>query len=460
MLVDELAALDLFAGVSREQLQRLVSASEEVSYEAGEVLWSAGAPSDYWWVNLEGTLDMVRMAGSEEIVVGQFSEPGRWAGGFGVWDENAAYFATGRANSHGRLLKVPVAALRALVADLPLVTHLAEGMFRTVRNIEASARQRDALLTLGTLSAGLAHEINNPAAAATRAVDSLEGAMADALQALDGLAGGQITAEQFTALGELRREAIEAPVIVDPIALVDLEDELSSWLGARGVDRDWILAPALAARGLRGEWCARVEDVVQGPALSAAFEWIASTLTVASLLGEVKESTRRISELVAAVKSYSQMDRGALQRVDLTEGLESTLVMLGHKLRDGIVVVRDFAENVPQVEVYPGELNQVWTNLIDNAIDAMDGSGTLTITTRLEGDDVEVGISDSGPGMPPEVAARAFETFFTTKDVGAGTGLGLDIARRIVVERHGGRIHLHPSPTGTTAHVTLPVTQR
>jgi signal transduction histidine kinase len=184
---------------------------------------------------------------------------------------------------------------------------------------------------------------------------------------------------------------------------------------------------------------------------------VASTFAAATLLSEVKESTRRISDLVAAVRSYSQMDRASMQRIDLIDGLESTLAILAHKLHDGIAVVREYGADVPMVEAYSAELNQVWTNLIDNAVDAMDGTGTLRVATRVEGDDVVVEIGDTGPGMPPEVAARAFDAFYTTKDVGKGTGLGLDIARRIVVERHGGKITIDSQPGETVLRVYLPV---
>jgi signal transduction histidine kinase len=174
----------------------------------------------------------------------------------------------------------------------------------------------------------------------------------------------------------------------------------------------------------------------------------------------VKESTRRVSELVGSVRSYSQMDRASMQRLDVTEGLESTLVMLGHKLRGGVTVVRDYADDVPKIDAYAGELNQVWTNLIDNAVDAMNGVGTLTVSTRPDGDQVAVEIGDTGGGMSPDVVARAFEAFYTTKDVGKGTGLGLDIARRIVVERHSGTVGITSVPGKTVLRVTLPVTQR
>jgi signal transduction histidine kinase len=186
-------------------------------------------------------------------------------------------------------------------------------------------------------------------------------------------------------------------------------------------------------------------------------EWVASTFSVATLLGEVKESTRRISELVASVRSYSQMDRASMQHIDVADGLDSTLAMLGHKLRDGIAVVREYSADVPRIDAYAGELNQVWTNLIDNAVDAMEGTGTLRVATRLEGNNVVVEIGDTGPGMPPHVADRAFEAFYTTKDVGKGTGLGLDIARRIVVERHGGTITIDSRAGATVLQVRLPI---
>jgi signal transduction histidine kinase len=197
--------------------------------------------------------------------------------------------------------------------------------------------------------------------------------------------------------------------------------------------------------------------VLEGSALQPGLELVANTFSLATLLSEVKESTRHISELVAAVRSYSQMDRASMQQINVTDGLESTLVILGHKLRSGVKVERAYGADVPRIEAYAGELNQVWTNLIDNAVDAMDGAGTLRVATSLERDNVVVEIGDTGPGMPPQVAERAFEAFYTTKDVGKGTGLGLDIARRIVVERHGGTITIDSRPGATVLRVRLPV---
>jgi signal transduction histidine kinase len=330
-------------------------------------------------------------------------------------------------------------------------------VYGTARRIEATARQRESLVTLGRLAAGLAHEINNPAAAATRAVSALEGACQMLLSSLTRLSQDEISARQFTALDALRREIEPGSAALDALARADLEQDLSQWLSRHGVEQGWTIAPPLAAAGVDLAWCERAATVLDGAALEPGLEWVASTLLTATLISEVKESTRRVSELVAAVKSHSQLDRGSMQTIDVTEGLESSLVMLGHKLREGVTVVRDYDADVPRFEAYAGELNQAWINLIDNAVDAMCSDGTLRVSTRVADDAVVVEIADTGPGMPPEVVARAFEAFYTTKDVGKGTGLGLDIARRIVVERHGGTITIDSHPGETVLRVSIPL---
>ncbi len=460
MQVKDIRSLSVFDGLSDEQLGELVAAGSQVPIEPGVELFHEGEHADYWWVLVEGALDLYRHIGREDTRVGRMDVPGRWAGGFRAWDEHGVYLASGRGVLAGCLLRVPATALREMCDRwFPFGGHLIEGLYGTARTIESTARQRESLVTLGTLAAGLAHEINNPAAAATRAVDSLEGACRTLLTSLGRLAQGEISATQFTALDGLRDEITTRPAVVDSLEVADLEDALSSWLGAHGIARDWVIAPPLATAGVETAWCDRVSAVLPESALEPALEWVASTLTTSTLLGELKSSTRRISELVAATRSYTQMDRASLQHIDVTEGLESTLVMLGHKLREGrgVTVERDYGPDVPQIDAYAGELNQVWTNLIDNAIDAMDGEGTLRLTTRAEDDAVVVEVADTGSGMSPQVVERAFEAFYTTKDVGRGTGLGLDIARRIVVERHGGTIAIDSQPGRTVLRVRLPV---
>jgi len=458
MLADDVRALALFDGLRDDQLAELVEAGAEVRIEPGLDLFREGQPADFWWLLLDGAIELVRHIGREDVVVGRMDVPGRWAGGFRAWDEHGVYLATGRGVADGRVLRVPATVLRERSsAWFPFGAHLIEGLYRTARTIESTARQRESLVALGTLAAGLAHELNNPAAAAGRAVESLEDACRTLLSSMDHLARGEISPAQFSALDELRRELGPPAGEPDPLALADLEDVVSSWLARHGIDRSWAVARPLAAAGVDVPWCERAATILPGAALEPGLDWVASTLSVAGLLAEVKESTRRITDLVAAVKLYSQMDRASIQPTDVADGLESTVAILRHKLGPGVEVVRRYGADVPRIEAYTGELNQVWTNLIDNAVDAMDGTGVLRLETRADGDHVVVEIADTGPGLPPEVAARAFEAFYTTKDVGRGTGLGLDIARRIVEERHGGRISIDSRPGQTILTVRLPV---
>jgi signal transduction histidine kinase len=462
MDVDELRSIELFTGLTDDQLAELADGGQEVAFGTGDVLFTEGDHADEWWVLLGGSLDLVRRVGREDVVVARMDLPGRWAGGFRAWDDNGIYFATGRGATPGRVLRLDAPRLRELVNHwFPLAGHLIGGLHHTARSIESTVRQRDALVTLGTLAAGLAHEINNPAAAASRTVDDL-GRCCDALlEALTRLAGDEVTATQFAALDALRRQRT-APEPLDALAEADRESELATWLESHGVSDPWGLASVLTTGGIERAWCEQVHEALGDQALEPGLEWVSATISSESLLKELKEAIRRISDLVAAVRSYSQLDRASRQRVDVREGLESTLTMLGHKLRGGVTVVRDYDE-LPPIDAYAGELNQVWTNLVDNAVDAMEASGTVTVRTRTEGEWVVVEIADTGPGMAPEVAARAFEPFFTTKDVGHGTGLGLDIARRIVVERHAGMIDIEVpahAGEGTVMRVSLPQTAR
>jgi signal transduction histidine kinase len=458
MTVEEMRALPLLAGLDDDQVSALAAAGEEVAFVPGDEVFRGGQPADVWWLLLDGTLELVRRVGSEETMVGQMSTPGQWAGGFRAWDPHGVYMATARASSEGRALAVPAEALGDLAQSwFPFGAHLIRGLIQTARNIESTARQREALVALGTLAAGLAHEINNPASASTRAVDALQETAGSLLVSLRRLAETGISASAYVELDALRDRLQPGAVTGSPLEVADLEDELSGWLADHGVDEDWLVASPLAGAGADLAWCEQVAGVVGDAGLDPAMHWVAASLTAASLLSEVKESTQRVSNLVAAVRSYSQLDRAAVQRTDIREGLQSTLTVLAHKLGE-VSVVRDLGE-LPEIEAIPGELNQVWTNLIDNAIDAMDGTGTLRVSAHARERDVVVEIADSGPGIPPDVLPHVFEPFFTTKDVGRGTGLGLDISRRIVVDRHGGDITVQRDGGETVFRVTLPISR-
>jgi signal transduction histidine kinase len=460
MLIDDLRQLNLFQGVSDDDLATLARAGEEFTFAPGEVLFQQGAQADYWWVLLEGRVEGLRRAGREETLVITMASPGQWAGGFKAWNEDTGYMATGRAATAGRMFRVSGDELGRWARDVfPLGVHFITGVFQTVRHIEAVANQREALVALGTLAAGLAHEINNPAAAAARAVDALREVCDALLSSLVALAEASITAAQFVELDSLRRAVGKRSADTSPLR-ADREDELTGWLEDRDVIDSWRIAPVLAEAGVDVAWCERVAEVLTGSVLTPGFAWLASTLSAASILDEMQEATGRVSSLVAAVKSYSQLDRASLQIIDLTEGLETTLVILRHKIGDEVSIVRQYEPNLPRIEAFPAQLNQVWTNLIDNAIDAMGGAGTLCLRTVTDDDAVVVEVSDDGVGMSPETQAHAFEPFFTTKDVGKGTGLGLDISRRIVEEQHHGQITLTSRPRETVVRVRIPIQAR
>ncbi|HEU5000581.1 MAG TPA: ATP-binding protein [Lapillicoccus sp.] len=455
----DLRGIPLFDPLTDAQLERLAAEGSMRSFAAGEELFHEGELAVAWWVLVEGTISLHRHVGTVDTVMGELVTPGQWSGGFTAWDDAGSYLATGVGATDGRVYVLGADRLRVLAAEwFGFGVHFIRGYVGTVRKVEATVREREALVALGTLAAGLAHELNNPASAAVRAVDSLDSTAASMYAALGRLAAGEMSSDQFARLDALRQELAAGSGPEDSLAEAELEETLGEWLADHAVPEEWLLAPPLAAAGADLAWCERVAAVLPEELLAPGVEWVASSLAVHALLDEVRESTRRVSDLVQRVRSYTQLDRASVQSTDIPEGLDSTVVMLAHQLGDGVVVERDYAPDVPRIEAMAAELNQVWTNLIDNAVDAMDGHGTIRLRTRLDSPDwVVVEVEDTGPGMSEETAKRLFDPFFTTKPVGQGTGLGLDISRRIVVDHHHGEITVDSAPGRTVFRVRLPV---
>ncbi|MDP9325003.1 MAG: ATP-binding protein, partial [Candidatus Dormibacteraeota bacterium] len=317
------------------------------------------------------------------------------------------------------------------------------------------------MATLGTLAAGVAHELNNPAAATRRSAEQMREAFARLEEAHLRLAEADISPAgrgHLRALAEHAREAAGRASDLDTVTRADKEGAVEEWLDDRGIDDAWELAPALVAQGLEPEGLSRLEAAVGGEALPVAIASAARAFPVYSLLREIGEGSSRISELVGALKSYSYLGQAPVQDVDIHEGLDNTLVILRHKLKQGIDVVRDYCIDMPRVPAYGSELNQVWTNLLDNAADAMAGEGRIRIRTRVDGPWAVVDIDDEGPGIPEEIQSRIFDPFFTTKAPGKGTGLGLSTTYSIITEKHHGRIELESRPGLTRFTVHLPLT--
>jgi len=339
--------------------------------------------------------------------------------------------------------------------------HLLEGVFFGYRNTQQVVAQRERLLALGSLSAGLTHELNNPAAAAVRATASLRERVAGMRHKLGMIASGRFTPETLQTLIQLQERAVElvakAPTL-SPIEASDREDAITDWLDDRNITAGWDLAPIFVQAGLDTAWLDQVAATVDQATLDGALRWIGYSVETELLMNEIEDSTTRISTLVGAAKQYSQLDRAPHQVVDVHELLDSTLLMLGGKMPPGITVVREYDRTLPKIPAYAAELNQVWTNLIDNAVSAMGETGTLTVRTMLERDEyLVVEFGDTGPGVPPDIKDRIFEPFFTTKPVGEGTGLGLDISWRIVANKHHGAIQVESVPGDTRFRVWLPL---
>jgi signal transduction histidine kinase len=430
----------------------------EREYAEGEYLFTENDIVDSFYVVLEGKVLISRKGENETVAT---HPPGEFTGQLvNLSGKGSRHRA--RAALPSRILEIPARSFQNLASENPEIGDVfISTLARRMRQSQAWLRQQEKMAALGKLSAGLAHELNNPAAAARRAAEDLREESLKAQRS--ALAHDErFTPAQREHLADLERELTEGsrtPVPLDPLEQSDREDKLTDWLEDHGVEDAFELAPTLVAAGLDAE---RLDALGEGPeslnneALAGALGWLGATLILVTLADEVGQSTGRISELVRAMKEYSHMDKTATREMDVREGLESTLTILA-KLKKGVTVEREYAEGLPKICAHGGELNQVWTNLVDNAVDAMDGCGKLKVkTSRDGGEHVLVEITDDGPGIPRQIKSRIFEPFFTTKGVGEGTGLGLDIVRRIV-RGHGGEIRVDSTPGETSFKVRLPI---
>jgi signal transduction histidine kinase len=458
MSLDVLRAIPLFAGLGDDDLAWVGAAGREIDLAAGDPLFVEGQTDVAFCVLLAGELQVTKRIGAEEAVLASHL-PGAFTGEVPLLT-GTPYVATVRAVVASQVLRFePEAFLQMLATCREIATTVLRAVAQRVQMIDSTLQQHEKLAALGKLSAGLAHELNNPAAAARRAADQL-GQAVDAAQGLAlNLCRQGLSPEQLALLTDLRPAPGDAGSPLDPLARSDGEDALALWLEDHGVADAWDLAPTLTAADLDADRLGPIAERLPPAAFAAAVAWLGATATAASLVDEVKQGTARISNLVTAVKRYSYMDQAPSQEVDLHEGLESTLTMLGDALR-GITVVRDYDHGLPQIGAYGSELNQVWTNLLDNAASAIksgSGAGEIRIRTAREHARVLVEIADNGPGIPAEIRDHIFEPFFTTKGVGEGTGLGLDIVRRIIVGQHHGDIRVLSTPGDTRFQVRLPL---
>ena len=464
----ELRELFLFAALTPEQLDWIAGQADVVEYAAGTDIVAEGEAARCFYVLLSGTIAMSRLIGGDVVETTRTEYRGSYFGAvqFYLEDESARdYPASVRSITDSAVLALPAKEFAKKFAEwYPMAVHLLEGMLLGMRRGNQQVAERERLLALGKLSAGLTHELNNPAAAAIRATDALRDKVTGMRNKLAMIADGRLAGAQLRKLvmaqDEFVKKVRHAPTL-SPLESSDREDELSDWFDDHGIAGGWDLAPVFVAGGLGVEDMEAVATACEDGMVEGPIRWLAYTVETESLLREITDATTRISDLVGAAKQYSQLDRAPYRFIDVHEGLDATLVMFGRKLGEesGVKIVKEYDRTLPQIPAYPAELNQVWTNIVDNAIDAMDGQGQLTVRTARADDRVLVEIGDTGPGIAPDVRRRIFEPFFTTKGVGKGTGLGLDVSYRVIVTRHHGDVQVESHPGDTRFQVYLPLTE-
>jgi signal transduction histidine kinase len=448
-----------------DEQERFLSQVEEVDLAEDETLFCEGEEPQGLYALVDGEYQVTKMIGGQSVVLAT-EGPGAFVGEISMLT-GIPHTATARATRPSHFLKFDAVLFAEMRAN-PIVSAIVSTMVERLKSTESTVQQHEKLSALGRLSAGLAHELNNPASASLRASRQ----MPETVGALQGLALKihklRLTPEQIDFLGDYGNMLIGRamqPQLLSPLEQSDREEAIADWIdiesASDGIDDGWKFAATLVESGVTVEELKTVKEKLGSSALPDAMAWLDGVLTLTSLMRIIEQSTQRISDLVKAVKDYSYMDQSPVQEVDIRAGIENTLIILAHKLRN-INVVRDFAPDLPKITVHGSELNQVWTNLIDNAIDALeehppkDARPTITIRTAFDNNRIKVQIIDNGPGIPEDVQSRVFEPFFTTKPVGKGTGLGLDIVRKIITQ-HKGNVQLYSKPGETCFQMWLPV---
>jgi signal transduction histidine kinase len=451
----ELLKVPVFADLPDDQIEWFLGQAEELPLKAEQVYFRQGDPADAMFVLLEGQFQVRGELGGQPIVLSSKSGD---IGGVLPFSRMKQFTVNGRALTDGRILRFPTSKFPELIQKMPeLVTRLVALMSDRIREATRFEQQRDRLAGLGKLSAGLAHELNNPASAAKRASSQLREVLHRIKDASHELGRRDLSREQKAEVEKLEKAITfkdEPPP--DALTISDLEDQIDSLLRSHAQNDLWQLAADLARRNVKPATLESLFATLDPDAARAALVRIAASVEIANLLNEIESSTSRISDLVRAIKEYTYMDQAPVQNVDIVKSLETTLIIMNHKLKRGVAVERNYDKVPLLVNSFGSELNQVWTNLIDNAIDAMNGKGELRIRTCREDSSVLVEIGDTGPGIPKEIQSRIFEPFFTTKRVGEGTGLGLDTVQRIV-KKHQGNIQVTSKPGDTRFQVWLPL---
>lgn len=455
----DLRKIGVFSDLPEDELEWVAQRMEEVRYGEGEVYAKPGDPFEYLAVLLEGEVQFERKdqpgAAILTATAGQVT-------GLLPFSRLTNFRGVARAVTASRMLRLHKKHFPDMLQRVPVLGQRLVGLMSDrIRETARIDTQQDKLMALGKLSAGLAHELNNPASAARRAALSLTEAMDDVRTASLKFLERPLSPTQREAILLLEKKSAEKAASrvgppEDPLEVSDREDQIATWLERHGVEEGWKIAPVLAEAGGTTQKLDELKGLLGAELMGPAVKRVAAVITIFGLIQEIDNSTRRISDLVTAIKRYSYMDQSPIQEVNLQEDLENTLKIFGHRLKSGVTVVRDYDPELPRICGYGSELNQVWTNLIDNALDAMDGKGELRIRTARELENAVVEIGDNGPGIPAAIQSKIFDPFFTTKKVGEGTGLGLDTAMRIV-RKHHGAMELKSQPGVTRFRVRLPI---